>query len=168
MMVNTEFKMPISAISTSRIAIDNFLRLRRIAVVGVSRNEKDFSRMLWNELRKRGYDLVPVNRNANRIDGLPAYSDISSIDPAPEGVLLMVPPVESLDAVRQAVRSGVKGIWFYRAIGQGAVSLEAVELAKKSGCDVVAGECPFMFLPDTGFPHSWHRGLKSLIGTLPA
>ena len=160
--------MTISLMPTSRASIDNFLRLSRIAVVGVSRNEKDFSRMLWSELRKRGYDVVPVNRNAIMIDGVPAYPDIPSIDPAPEGVLLMVPPAESLEAVRQAVSIGVKGIWFYRAIGQGSVSREAVELAQKFGCDIVAGECPFMFLPNTGFPHSWHRGLKSLIGTLPA
>ena len=152
---------------TSRAAIDNFLRLRRIAVVGVSRNEKDFSRMLWSEFRKHGYDLVPVNRNAGMIDGLPAYPDIPAIEPAPEGVLLMVPAAESLEPVRQAVRAGVKGIWFYRSIGQGAVSREAVDLAQKSGCDVVAGECPFMFLPRSGAPHSWHRVWKSLTGTLP-
>ncbi len=152
---------------TSRAAIDNFLRLRRIAVVGVSRNEKDFSRMLWAEFRKRGYDLVPVNRNAEMIDGLPAYPDLASIEPAPEGVLLMVPAAESLEAVRQAVRIGVQGIWFYRAIGQGAVSAEAVDLAQKLGCDVVAGECPFMFFPKTGAPHTWHRGWRSLTGSLP-
>ncbi|MDR3717201.1 MAG: CoA-binding protein [Bryobacteraceae bacterium] len=151
----------------SRVSIDNFLRLRRIAVVGVSRNAKDFSRMLWSELSKRGYDLVPVNRNAEMIEGVPAYPDIASIEPAPEGVLLMVPATESLEAVRQAVRRSVKGIWFYRgAIGQGAVSREAVELAATYGCDVVPGECPFMYLPKPGAPHSWHRGFRALIGTL--
>jgi uncharacterized protein len=151
---------------TSRVSIDNFLRLRRIAVVGVSRNDKDLSRMLWRELTKRGYDLVPVNPNAGMIEGVPAYPDIASIEPAPEGVLLMVPATESLEAVRQAVRCGVKGIWFYRAIGQGAVSREAVDLATTSGCDVVPGECPFMYLPKPGAPHSWHRGFRALIGTL--
>lgn len=123
--------------------------------------------MLWSELRKRGYDLVPVNRNAEIIDGLPAYPDLSAIDPAPEGVLLMVPAAESMEAVRQAVRIGVKGIWFYRAVGQGAVSPEAVELARTLGCDIIAGECPFMFLPKSGAPHSWHRAWRSLTGTLP-
>jgi predicted CoA-binding protein len=156
-----------SAMATSMAAVDNFLHLRRIAVVGVSRNAKDFSRMLWNELRKRGYDLVPVNRNAGTVDGMPAYPDIPSIHPAPEGVLLMVPAAESIESVKQAVQAGVKGIWFYRAVGQGAVSPEAVELARKSGCDVVAGECPFMFLPGTGFPHSWHRAWNRLTGALP-
>ena len=81
--------------------------------------------MLWAEFRKHGYDLVPVNRNAGLIDGIPAYSDLLSIDPPPEGVLLMVPAAESLEPVRQAVRIGVKGIWFYRAIGRGAVQPES-------------------------------------------
>lgn len=150
----------------SRTAIDNFLRLRRIAVVGVSRNGKDFSRTLWSELRKRGYDLVPVNRNAGQIDGVLAFPDVASIEPAPEGVLLMVPAAESLEAVRQSVRRGVKAVWFYRAVGQGSVSLEAVEVATQYGCDVVPGECPFIYLEDSGFPHSWHRGFRALTGTL--
>jgi len=167
MLVGEDFTMLMSLKPTSRAAIDNFLRLRRIAFVGVSRKETDFSRVLWNEFRKRGYDLVPVNRNTTVLDGLPCYPDIAAIDPAPESVLLMVPAAESLQTVLQAVRIGVKGIWFYRATGQGAVSPEAVDLAQKFGCDVVAGECPFMFLPDTGFPHSWHRGWKSLTGSLP-
>ncbi len=150
----------------SRAAIDNFLQLRRIAVVGVSRHPKDFSRTLWSELRKRGYDLVPVNRNVGQIDGLPAFPDVASIEPAPEGILLMVPAAESLEAVRQAVQRGVKAIWFYRAVGHGSVSPEAVELATTHGCDVVPGECPFMYLEGSGFPHSWHRGFKALTGTL--
>ena len=151
----------------SRVSIDNFLRLRRIAVVGVSRNDKTDSRMLWKELKKRGYDLVPVNPNAGTIDGVPFCADISSIEPPPEGVLLMVPATQSLEAVQQAVRRGVKSIWFYRgAAGHGAVSPEAVELATKSGCEVVPGECPFMYLPKTGFPHSWHRGFRALTGSL--
>jgi predicted CoA-binding protein len=81
-------------------------------------------------------------------------------------VLLMVPAAESLEAVRQAVRRGVKGIWFYRAIGHGAVSREAVDLATTYGCDVIPGECPFMYLPKPGAPHSWHRDFRALIGTL--
>lgn len=151
----------------SRVSIDNFLRLRRIAVVGVSRNDKTDSRFLWKELKKRGYDLVPVNPNAETIDGVPSHRDIASIDPPPEGVLLMVPAQQSLEAVQQAVGCGVKSIWFYRgAGGRGSVSPEAVELATKSGCDVVPGECPFMYLPNSGFPHSWHRGFRALTGSL--
>jgi predicted CoA-binding protein len=51
-----------------RPAIDSFLKLKRIAFVGVSRKEADFSRALWKEFRERGYNLIPVNPNAGTID----------------------------------------------------------------------------------------------------
>ena len=41
--------------------IEEFLALRRVALVGVSRNPGDFSRSLFHDMCERGYDLVPVN-----------------------------------------------------------------------------------------------------------
>jgi len=41
--------------------IQSFLDLKRLAVVGVSRNPTDFTRVLFREFRNRGYDAVPVN-----------------------------------------------------------------------------------------------------------
>lgn len=41
--------------------IHDFLVLRRIALVGVSRDPKDFSRVLFREMCDKGYDMVPVN-----------------------------------------------------------------------------------------------------------
>ena len=38
--------------------IRDFLSLKRIAVVGVSRNPKDFTRSLFREFVRRGYDVV--------------------------------------------------------------------------------------------------------------
>ena len=49
--------------------IDGFLALKRIAVVGVSRNPKEISYTLWQELRQRRYDAIPVNPAATEIDG---------------------------------------------------------------------------------------------------
>ena len=152
---------------TSRASIDRFLALSRIAVVGVSRKEADFSRALWKEFRKRGYDLVPVNSNATEIDGLPAFPELRAVTPVPAGVLLMLPAKQVFETVRQAIAIGVKSVWFYRAGGAGAVDPAAVTLAREAGVDVIAGECPFMFLPNSGFPHSFHRAVKSLFGTLP-
>ena len=54
---------------TERQLIDDFLAQKRIAVVGVSRNPRDFTRTMFNEFIRRGYDAVPVNPNAAEIDG---------------------------------------------------------------------------------------------------
>ncbi|PYX41387.1 MAG: CoA-binding protein, partial [Acidobacteria bacterium] len=49
--------------------VQDFLALRRIAMVGVSRDPEDFSRKLFREMCDRGYDMVPVNLVAEEIDG---------------------------------------------------------------------------------------------------
>jgi predicted CoA-binding protein len=54
--------------------IEDFLAENRIAMVGVSREPKGFSRMLFEELSKRGYDMVPVNPNAPEVLGRPCFA----------------------------------------------------------------------------------------------
>jgi predicted CoA-binding protein len=39
-------------------AIDSFLATRRLAVVGVSRDPKDFTRTVYRAFAERGYELV--------------------------------------------------------------------------------------------------------------
>jgi predicted CoA-binding protein len=45
----------------TRAAIDDFLGCRRLAVVGVSRDDEDFSRAVFRAFTGRGYEAVPVN-----------------------------------------------------------------------------------------------------------
>ena len=144
-------------------AIKDFLKLKRIALVGVSRDEKDFSRMIWKEFRDQGYDMVPVNPKAESIDGLTAAPRLAAVMPPPQGVVIMRPRTESLAAAQEAVQCGVKSLWF----SLGTASDEAVRYARDAGCQVIAGECPFMFLKPHAAPHSWHRGLKWIFGSLP-
>ena len=39
---------------------------------------------------------------------------------------------------------------------------------REKGIDVVDGECPFIFLPGTGFVHGVHRFFRRLAGSLPS
>ena len=41
--------------------VQDFLAQRRIALVGLSRNSKDFSHVVFREMCNRGYDMIPVN-----------------------------------------------------------------------------------------------------------
>ena len=43
--------------------IRDFLARRRIAIVGVSHEPKEFSRMVYRAFQDRGYDVVSVNPN---------------------------------------------------------------------------------------------------------
>jgi predicted CoA-binding protein len=136
--------------------IEAFLRCRRLALVGVSRNARDFSRALLRELLCRGYDVVPVNPTATEIEGRRCYATVAEVDPPVEGALLMTPPAQGPAAVQDCVRAGVRRIWFHRGVGPGAASPAALRMCAEAGMEVVPGECPFMFLPQTGLVHRIH------------
>jgi predicted CoA-binding protein len=152
----------------SKRAIDSFLSCRRIAVVGVSRDPKDFSRAVFRAFVERGYDAVPVNAAGGEMEGRRAASRVSEVQPPPEAAFLMTPPAATAQVVRECADVGVRKVWLHRGAGQGAVSPEAVALCRERGLDVVDGECPFMFLPYPGWVHGVHRFFRRLGGRLPS
>jgi predicted CoA-binding protein len=154
---------------TTKQQIDDFWALKRLAVVGVSRDQKHFSNAIWQELRQRRYDAVPVNPNAAELDGKRCYPRVQDIEPPVEGVVVMTPPDVTERVVRDCAEAGITHVWMHRGAGggPGAVSKEAVAYAEAHGMDVVAGYCPFMFLPGTPFFHGLHAAVKKLTGSYP-
>jgi predicted CoA-binding protein len=148
-------------------SIRDFLGLKRLAMVGVSRNPKDFSRTLFRELRKRGYDVTPVSPNVKEVDGVASVASVRDISPPVEGALLMTNASVAGEVVRECADAGVGQVWMYRAVGKGAVSEDAVEFCQSHGIGTVPGECPFMFLPHAGFPHNVHGFCRKAFGKYP-
>jgi uncharacterized protein len=148
--------------------IREFLALKRFAVVGVSRNPKDFTRSLFREFLKRGYDAVPVNPGAGEVDGVRAVARVAEIAPAVDAALLLTKPAVTESVVKECHAAGIRLIWMYRAIGSGAVSPAAAAYCETNGIKLIRGECPFMFLPETALPHRFHALCKKLIGAYPA
>ena len=148
-------------------AISDFLSQKRLAVVGVSRAEKDFTRAMFRELLKRGYDAVPVNPAATEIEGRRCYARLQDIAPAVAGALIMTPPKQSESVVMDCAAAGVGRIWLYRAVGEGAVSKAAVGFCKANGISVVPGYCPYMFWKDSAFIHRVHGFLLQFSGGWP-
>ena len=152
---------------SSMPVIQDFLNQKRLAIVGVSREPKDFSFTLFREFRERGYDMVPVNPQAEKIDEQPCFARLQAVDPPVDGALLMTSPAATDAVVRDCVEAGVKRVWMYRAGGTGAVSPEAVKYCEEHGIAVVAGECPFMFFDGTSWFHRFHGVLRKITGKYP-
>ena len=153
---------------TTRGQIDAFLGLRRIAVVGVSRDPKEFSYTLWQELRQRRYEAVPVNPATDRIDDQACYARVQDIVPPVEGALLLTTPRVTEQVVRDCAQAGIGRVWMYGgAAGPGAASPDALEFCAENGIDAISGHCPYMFLPGTPFFHGLHAGWKKLTGSYP-
>ena len=153
--------------SSTRESIDSFLSHRRIAMVGVSRNGKDFSRMLFKDLIKRGYDIVPVNPKSTDIGGKQCFARIQDISPKVDAALLLTAPEVTEQIVKDCNEAGITKIWMQAGVGMGAASQTAIDYCNENGINAITGNCVFMFLPDSGFIHKFHGFIKKLTGSYP-
>jgi predicted CoA-binding protein len=147
--------------------IEDFLAQKRIAMIGASRDPKDFSSALFQELLKRGYDIVPVNPKGSEVMGRPCFARVQEIRPPVDTALLMTTPEVTDAVIPDCAAAGIRRIWMYRAGGKGAVSEKALAFCQEHGIKVVPGQCPFMFLPGIGGIHKFHGFLRKIFGTYP-
>lgn len=153
--------------------IADFLAQERIALIGASLDAKDVSRTVMRELIAAGYDVVPVNTRVSpgdHMDGRAAFAHVGDIARSAEpvaGALLMVPSNAAVGVVGECAQVDVLRVWFYRGIGQGVATNEAIRSATELGIRVVVGESPLMFLPRPKLPHRLHGALKKLFGRWP-
>lgn len=157
--------------STSLDTIDCFLAGHRIALVGASRDPKDFTRAVMRELLGQGYDVVPVNPAASdgqvEIEGRAAFRRLADVPGPVDGALVMTPAEITLEVARDALEAHVPRVWMHRGIGTGAVDEEAVALLRSRGVEVVAGECPLMFVGQPSGGHRLHGWIRRLLGRYP-
>jgi len=152
---------------SSLTMIRNFLSHRRLAMFGVSRDPNDFSVHLFHELCKRGYDVVPVNPHAAAIHGTKCFTRAQDVWPPVDAALLMTAPTITDAVVRDCAEAEINWIWMYRANGSGAVSEKAIHYCQQMGMQVIAGQCPLMFLPETGTVHRLHALIRKITGRYP-
>lgn len=141
--------------------VRDFLASRRIALVGSSRDPRDFSRMIDAQLRQRGHDVVPVHPEGGERDGRPCFPRVGAIEPPVDAALLLVPPSGAAEVARDCLDAGVRRIWFHRGGGKGSASPEALALCAARGVEPIVDLCPMMVLPGAAWPHrlhGWFRG----------
>ena len=148
---------------SSRTAIDDFLSQRSLAVVGVSRSGRKFGNTAYRELKAKGYRLVPVHPEAEELEGDRCAHSLAAIPAPVGGVLVVVPPRQAEQVVREAAAAGIRRAW----LQPGAELEAAIQLAQSMGMTVISGECILMFAEPAGFGHRAHRWIKGLFGGLP-
>lgn len=145
----------------TRADIDEFFRQKRLAVLGVSRDEKDWSRAVFRELKARGYDVVAINPKAAEMDGARCYSRLAEVAPVVDGAMVLLPAGSAAQALRECADAGVKRVWLRNHVP------EAEAISRQAGMKLVAGYCPFMFMPNTQFFHKCHAWGLKLAGRYP-
>jgi predicted CoA-binding protein len=142
--------------------IETFVQGKHLAVVGASRSGKKFGNIAFKELKERGYQLYLIHPQAEQIDGEQCYPSLSAVQGKVDGVLVSVPPKQTLNVLKEAAAAGMKNVW----LQQGSESSEVLAQAKQLGMSVISGKCILMYAPPVRSWHGFHRIVMKLIGQL--
>lgn len=154
--------------ATIKEAASEFLGHKRIAVTGVSRNPKGHgSNMVYQRLRKRGYDVFAVNPNADEVEGEACYHDLKSIPGGVEAVVIGTRPEVADATMHECAELGIQNVWMHRGPGPGSVSESAAAFGREQGLNVIDGGCPLMFGSTGDFGHKCMREIFKLTGSVP-
>jgi len=153
--------------ATARHLVNEFLKVKRFAMVGVSHDGKEFSQKLYHELCRRGYDVVPVNPFVEYIDGRPCVARVQDIRPPVTSALLMTSRAVTDQVLRDCADAGITLVWIYGVSGVQNVSQSALEICHETGIKVVTGYCPYMFFHGTTFFHRLHGFALKLTRSYP-
>lgn len=118
--------------------IDAFLNENNVfAVVGVSRNPSKFGYIIYQDLKRKGYKVYPINPNATMINGDKSYGSLSELPIKPDVVDMVVPPEVALEVVKECYELGIHKVW----LQPGAESDEVIDFCYDHDIEVIYGMC---------------------------
>jgi predicted CoA-binding protein len=149
-------------------SVAEFLKGRRLAVAGVSRDGKQPANAIFRKLVASGFEVVPVNPNATEVEGEPCYPDLASMPGEVDGVVVATHPDAALSVARECADLGIRHVWFHRSFGSGSVSQEAVAVCEEAHANCIVGGCPLMFCEPVDLGHRCMRWWLQRSGRVPA
>ena len=148
-------------------SVGAFLRGRRIAVAGVSRQSNQAANAVFRKLKAAGYEVFPINPKTSHVEGTRCYADVGAVPGQLDGVVIATAPAAAAEVVRQCGGHRVPRVWLHRSFGDGSVSDDAVRECHARGIDCIAGGCPLMFCEPVDFGHKCMRWWLQRHGRVP-
>jgi uncharacterized protein len=142
--------------------IKTILASGKIGLIGISSNKTKFGNALYKEISEKGYDVYPVSRNCDEVDGKRCLKDISELYGVVDSVIIATGKKNTRDIVRKIENGKFKNIWFSKGTG----TPESISEAKAKNINVVNGFCPLMFMDTKGF-HKFHEFLSKMFLLYP-
>lgn len=153
--------------TTLKVAAEQFLALKTIAVAGVSSTKKDAANYIFEKLQKSGYNVFAINPRVTEIDGYPCYPNLSALPEKPEGVVIGTSPKVTMKIVQECAAQDIKHVWIHKSMDNGSYSEEAEKFCKENGIRLIPGGCPMMFCKPVDFPHKCIKWVLGTLGKLP-
>ena len=130
--------------------------------MGVSRNPKKIGYAAFKELKEKGMNIIPVNPEADEIQGEKSYRNVKVLPSDVQGIIVFTKKDKTASVIREAKEKGIKQIW----IQQMADSKEALDELKGSDINFITGECILMHYKPHSF-HKFHANLRKLFRMFP-
>ena len=144
-------------------SIENFLASKKIAIAGVSSNQKKFGYIIFKELREKGFDVCPINPKLDSLDGVKSYKSVSEIPPEYEKLFIVTPKEATDEIIIQAADKGIDHVW----IQQMANTKDSSRIAKENNIELIEKECIFMYAQPVKSVHKFHRAIWKIFGLIP-
>ena len=138
----------------------DFIKHKKIAIVGASRSGNKFGNMAAKELKGRGYEIYYVHPDAAEIDGQPVYPNLGSVKEKAQSVWVSVSAERGAEILREAAAAGLTKVW----LQQGGDSPELLKLGQELGLNLVSGKCILMYAEPIRSFHKFHQVIWKLIG----
>jgi predicted CoA-binding protein len=147
----------------TKAGIDSFLTPKKLALIGLSRDPKKFSRAAYKELSTKGFEIYPINPNVEEIDGIKCYKEVSGLPADIKHALIITPKDQTLSAVEQAIGHGITNIW----LQQGSETPESIDFAEKQDINLISKTCILMHCQPVKGVHGFHRFIMKVFARLP-
>ncbi len=120
--------------------IKEFMVQKRFAVIGATDNPEKYGHQILKDLKKRGYEVYPVNPRLEEVDGEKCYATIRDVPVKVDVVDFVVPPPATEAILKDCRELGLERIW----LQPGSESEAAVAYCRENNLKVVHGVCVMM------------------------
>ena len=110
---------------------------KKIALVGASPNPAKYGNIILKDLKKKGFEVLPVNPNYDEVEGLKCYKSVKDLPKDVDVIVFVVPPKVGIKVARDAIEAGFRKLWFQ----PGAESEEIRELVEKENVEYSFIKC---------------------------
>tara|TARA_S200000501_G_scaffold317048_1_gene310274 strand:- start:889 stop:1296 length:408 start_codon:yes stop_codon:yes gene_type:complete len=117
--------------------IIKILKLKSIAIVGLSNKQHKPSYQIFKYLNRNGYNTIPVNPNYRIIEDKKCYSGLDSINEPVDTINIFRKSEYVLPVIQSAIKINAKAIWMQ----DGVINKKACRVAKNAGLLVVMDDC---------------------------
>ena len=117
--------------------ITQILRMKKVAVIGMSKYEEKAAHFVPKYLLQNGYDVTPVNPTTHEILEKKCYTEITDVPHDVDIVDVFRPSEDVSTIINGVIKKKPKVMW----LQEGIHNIEAENLAMNSGIDVVYNRC---------------------------